>query len=127
MLDTRSQRDDISDTDDASKSMLDGDNLPTNDQKTWLLDGLKNSTAKWKLVVSSVTANTSARPASNDHWMGGFSNEVAELNSVTRLGLRVGYPLPLALSIDHQLETRLPGAQSEHVIAERPAGLLAWT
>lgn len=67
ILDTRSQRDPGTDTDDTSKSMLDGA-LITNDQLDWLLDGLSNSTKAWKIIVSSVTTNADARPASIDIW-----------------------------------------------------------
>lgn len=77
MLDTRSQRDDMTDTDDSSKSMLDGASI-ANDQKDWLKDGLRDSTATWKIVVSTVTANTSARTSSDDHW-GGYTTEADEL------------------------------------------------
>ena len=73
MLDTRFQRDPNTDTDDSNKSML-GDT-----QKTWLKNALQNSTATWKVVVSSVTANLDARPSSNDHWMGGFTTEAQEM------------------------------------------------
>jgi alkaline phosphatase D len=77
MLDTRSQRDPDGLTDNANKSMLDGDNI-TNGQKQWLKDGLLNSTATWKFVISTVTANLTARPSSNDHWAS-FSTERDEL------------------------------------------------
>ena len=80
VLDTRSQRDPNSDTDNASKSMLDGAGI-ADDQKDWLKAGLSGSIKTWKIVVSSVTANTSARPASDDHWYGGFSTEAAELKN----------------------------------------------
>lgn len=80
VLDTRSQRDDNTDTDNSSKSMLDGAEI-ANDQKDWLKSGLLNSTKTWKIVVSSVTANTSARPASTDHWKGGFLTEATELKN----------------------------------------------
>ncbi|NIR25673.1 MAG: hypothetical protein GWN77_01620, partial [Gammaproteobacteria bacterium] len=43
VLDTRSQRDDNTDTDNSSKSMLDGA-LIADDQKDWLKNGLNNST-----------------------------------------------------------------------------------
>jgi len=67
VLDLRSQRDPGTDTDDSDKSMLDGDEI-ANDQKDWLKDGLNNSTATWKFIVSSVTMNPTARPVSTDHW-----------------------------------------------------------
>jgi alkaline phosphatase D len=77
MLDTRSQRDPNTAVDDANKSMLDGDSI-IDGQKQWLKDGLLASTATWKFLVSTVTANTSARPASTDLWRS-FSTERDEI------------------------------------------------
>jgi alkaline phosphatase D len=77
ILDTRSQRDPNSSTDNEDKSMLDGDNI-TNDQKQWLKDGLKNSTKTWKFIISSVTFNLYARPSSDDLWHS-FTTERDEL------------------------------------------------
>jgi alkaline phosphatase D len=87
VLDLRSQRDQNSDTDDSDKSMLDGA-LIADDQKDWLFDGLENSTATWKIIVSSVTFNPTARPLATDAWKS-FSTEREELedhiddNSIT--------------------------------------------
>jgi alkaline phosphatase D len=67
MLDLRSQRDRGMDTDGPNKSMLDGDKI-SNDQKDWLKDGLRNSTAKWKFVISSVPWNPTAKPRPPDAW-----------------------------------------------------------
>lgn len=78
VLDLRSQRDDGNDTDNSSKSMLDGD-LISNDQKDWLKSGLSSSTAKWKFIISSVTFNEDARPNSIDLWHS-FSTEAGELS-----------------------------------------------
>lgn len=75
MLDT--QRDPNSDTDDADKSMLDGDNI-ANDQKDWLKDGLLNSSKTWKFICSTVTTNEDARPNSDDLWRS-FGTEAAEI------------------------------------------------
>jgi len=80
ILDTRSQRDSNASVDDMHKSMLDGAEI-VNDQKDWLKTGLQGSVKTWKVVVSSVTANTSARSFSNDHWQGGFLTEAQELNN----------------------------------------------
>jgi alkaline phosphatase D len=77
VLDLRSQRDPGTDTDDSDKSMLDGD-LITDDQKDWLKDGLDNSTAKWKIIVSSVNTNKDARPSSIDIWHS-YSTEAEEI------------------------------------------------
>jgi alkaline phosphatase D len=73
VLDLRSQRDPGTDPDSSLKSMLDGDSIAL-DQKDWLFDGLKGSTARWKFILSSVTFNEDARPASDDLWHS-FSNE----------------------------------------------------
>lgn len=77
VLDLRSQRDPNSDTDNAAKSMLDGDEI-SNDQKDWLKVGLLASTATWKFLVSSVTFNPTARPTSTDQWKS-FATERDEL------------------------------------------------
>lgn len=77
VLDLRSQRDDNGDTDNSDKSMLDGDEI-TDDQKDWLKDGLDDSTATWKFIVSSVTGNPTARPRATDAWKS-FSTEREEL------------------------------------------------
>jgi alkaline phosphatase D len=72
MLDTRSHRDPNTDPDDANKSML------GSDQKQWLKDGLLNSTAVWKFVMSTVTSCVDARPSSSDLWKS-FSTERNEI------------------------------------------------
>lgn len=77
VLDLRSQRDPNTDTDDSDKSMLDGDEI-TGDQKDWLKNGLSNSTAEWKFIISSVTGNPTARLAADDAWRD-FSTEREEL------------------------------------------------
>lgn len=56
VLDERSQRDPNTSPDDEEKSMLNGEDHPDG-QLDWFLDGLKNSTAKWKLVMSSSPLN----------------------------------------------------------------------
>lgn len=56
VLDNRSQRDPNSASNDASKSMLDGEHH-ADGQLQWLLDGLKNSTATWKLIMSASAMN----------------------------------------------------------------------
>lgn len=56
VLDLRTQRDTNSDADDVNKSILDG-NVIASDQKTWFKSALLNSTATWKLVVSSSVWN----------------------------------------------------------------------
>mmetsp|Transcript_16582 Transcript_16582/g.28120 ORF Transcript_16582/g.28120 Transcript_16582/m.28120 type:complete len:160 (-) Transcript_16582:197-676(-) len=46
-------------------------------QRNWLMTGLTSSSATWKIVISTVTANIQARPANIDHWMSGFRDEAA--------------------------------------------------
>jgi len=72
MLDTRYQRTPDTATDDANKSVL------GSTQKQWLKDGLKNSAATWKIVVSTINANVDARPSNIDHW-GSFTTEANEM------------------------------------------------
>ena len=60
MLDLRSQRSDNLDPDSADKSMLAVEEIP-DDQKTWFLEGLRDSTAVWKFVVSSSVWNTHSK------------------------------------------------------------------
>jgi alkaline phosphatase D len=72
VLDCRSQRDPDTDPDDANKSMLDGNNLGSAGQLEWLKKGLLNSTAKWKIIFSSVITNPTTKV--NDSW-GGFQTE----------------------------------------------------
>jgi alkaline phosphatase D len=66
VLDCRSQRDVETDPDDTNKSMLDGNNLGLNGELAWLENGLITSTARWKIIFSSVVTNTSTKP--NDGW-----------------------------------------------------------
>ena len=68
MLDCRSQRDSENDTDDANKSMLDGNTLGANGQLQWLEDGLLASTAVWKIIFTSVVTNTTTKFP--DAWAG---------------------------------------------------------
>ena len=68
VLDTRYHRNNMTDEDNASKSMLDRNG--ESGQIQWLLDGLKNSPSKWKFIVSSVTANIVARSTAEDNWNG---------------------------------------------------------
>lgn len=54
---------------DPWRSMLDGDNHPegkSNGQLLWLLKGLENSTAKWKIIASPVPFNPTT--AKHDSW-----------------------------------------------------------
>lgn len=47
-------------------------------QKAWLLNGLKNSKATFKIIVSPVPWSSEAKPGSNDTW-NGFVNERQEI------------------------------------------------
>lgn len=75
LIDARSQRDVATDVDNSSKSMLDGDNI-TNGQKAWLFNGLLNSTAKWKFILTPVPFNITCKPT--DSW-GAYKTERNEL------------------------------------------------
>ena len=68
ILDCRSQRDYEYDPDDANKSMLDGNNLGATGQLQWLKDGLLASTAKWKVIFTSVVTNDTTKFP--DGWAG---------------------------------------------------------
>lgn len=75
MLDVRFQRDSADDPDGPDKSMLDGDMI-ANGQKQWLLDGLLNSTARWKIIASGVAFNEGTKPS--DNWAA-YMNERSEI------------------------------------------------
>lgn len=66
VLDNRSQRDPRSSRTDPSRSMLDGDALGASGQLQWLLNGLAASTARWKVIFSSVILNPTTKPT--DGW-----------------------------------------------------------
>ena len=68
VLDCRSQRDPETDPDDANKSMLDGNNLGFGGELSWLENGLLNSTARWKVIFTSVITNPTAKFP--DGWAG---------------------------------------------------------
>lgn len=72
VLDSRSQRDYWRDPESPAKSMLDGDDLGAAGQLAWLLDGLKNSDARWKFIVSPVIFNPTTKQ--NDAW-GAYKTE----------------------------------------------------
>jgi alkaline phosphatase D len=82
LLDLRSQRDPNAQAQGPTKSMLDGDNIQ-NGQKQWLKDGLLQSTATWKFVVTSVPMNKTAKRARRDAWSG-FENERSEILNFIR-------------------------------------------
>ncbi len=68
VLDCRSQRDPANDQDDSNKSMLDGNNLGPIGELAWLKDALLASTARWKIIFTSVTTNPSTKYP--DGWAG---------------------------------------------------------
>nr|MBA3353703.1 alkaline phosphatase D family protein [Blastocatellia bacterium] len=68
VLDCRSQRDPVDAQDDSNKSMLDGNNLGPIGELAWLKDALLASTARWKIIFTSVTTNPSTKFP--DGWAG---------------------------------------------------------
>lgn len=68
VLDNRSQRDPRVDPDDINKSMLDGNNLGPSGQLEWLQQGLLSSSARWKIIFSSVVINPTGEGL--DRWAG---------------------------------------------------------
>jgi alkaline phosphatase D len=68
VLDCRSQRDPEKDRDDSTKSMLDGNNLGSRGQLQWLENGLLASTARWKVIFTSVVTNFTTKFP--DGWSG---------------------------------------------------------
>lgn len=88
MLDTRSQRTPNSETDNTSKSVLGAK------QKSWLKSELTSSDSKWKIIVSTISANKYTRPGNTDHWIS-FQTEAAELKAFLEStnSANDGYPL----------------------------------
>lgn len=76
VLDARSQRDPPKGPNGPEKSMLDGDDLGAEGQLAWLLNGLKNSTATWKFIVSPVIFNPTTK--NRDGW-GAYPDERAAI------------------------------------------------
>ncbi len=72
VLDCRSQRDPETDPDNNHKSMLDGNNLGPGGQLQWLENGLLTSTARWKIIFTSVVTNPTTKFL--DGW-GGYQTE----------------------------------------------------
>ena len=72
VLDCRSQRDSDTDPDDANKSMLDGNNLGLSGELQWLENGLLASSARWKIIFTSVITNPTTKFP--DAW-GGYQTE----------------------------------------------------
>ncbi|MEO7166669.1 MAG: alkaline phosphatase D family protein [Spartobacteria bacterium] len=77
-LDCRSQRDPGSDPGGADKSMLDGNNLGATGQFQWLENGLLTSTARWKVIFTSVVTNPTTKLV--DGW-GGYQREWNDLRA----------------------------------------------
>ncbi len=76
VLDCRSQRDPDVDEDQGDKSMLDGNNLGPTGQLQWLKDGLLASTARWKIIFTSVITNPTTKL--HEGWAG-YQREWNEL------------------------------------------------
>ena len=72
VLDCRSQRDPGTDPDGPNKSMLDGNALGPTGELAWLENGLLTSTAKWKIIFTSVITNPTTKQ--NDAW-GAYQTE----------------------------------------------------
>jgi alkaline phosphatase D len=85
MLDLRSQRDPSRDPDGVDHSMLDGDNI-LDGQKEWLKNGLLNSTATWKFIVSSVSFNRNSGKRS-DSWMGYMTERMELVDFIRNNGI----------------------------------------
>jgi len=81
VLDARSQRDPNEKRDGPDKSMLDGNRLGAEGQLEWLKQGLKQSTAQWKFIISPVAFNPTAKP--EDAW-GAFRYEHDAIVKFTR-------------------------------------------
>jgi hypothetical protein len=78
ILDCRSHRNPETDPDPQGKSMLDGRHLGARGQLEWFKTSLRESTAKWKIVFSSVPTNPTCKP--NDSW-GAYQSEWNGLRS----------------------------------------------
>ena len=78
VLDCRSQRDPADEPDQPGKSMLDGNDLGATGQLQWLKDGLLASTARWKIIFSSVITNPTTK--GNDAW-GAYQTEWNDLKT----------------------------------------------
>ena len=61
VLDCRSQRDPDEQPDGIDKSMLDGNNLGAAGEVQWLKDGLLASSARWKVIFTSVITNPTTK------------------------------------------------------------------
>lgn len=81
VLDSRAQRDPWREPEGPDKSMLDGDALGAAGQRAWLFDGLKNSRARWKFIVSPVIFNPTTK--ANDGW-GAYATERAAILDFVR-------------------------------------------
>ena len=78
VLDCRSQRDYWLDPEGPDKSMLDGNNLGAIGQLQWLENGLLTSTARWKIIFTSVITNPTTKQ--NEGWAA-YSTEWNALKS----------------------------------------------
>ncbi len=85
LLDSRSQRDNNRDPDGPDKSMLDGDNLGENGQLQWLKEGLRQSQARWKFIVSPSVWNVTAQKP--DAWSAFDYERTALLDFIRENGI----------------------------------------
>lgn len=69
VLDSRYQRDTNTDTDNADKSLLDGDNLGSTGQLQWLKNTLAASTARWKFIMTETPWHTDLGMKPQDSWV----------------------------------------------------------
>jgi alkaline phosphatase D len=134
VLDCRSQRDPETDFDGPEKSMLDGNDLDATGQLRWLKHGLVTSTARWKIIFTSVIINPTTKFP--DGWAGyqtewnGLKNFINKNNiqgvvfisgdlhlGAIDNGLQAGFPEMCVATPNLEVQTRCstapPGTWSE--------------
>ncbi len=143
VLDCRSQRDPEIDPDGPDKSMLDGNELGTTGQLRWLKQGLLASTARWKIIFTSVIINPTTKFP--DGWAGyqtewdGLKNFI-NTNNIQGVvfisgdlhlgaidnGIHAGFPEMCVATPNIELETRCstdaPGTWSQGFYDETCTG-----
>ena len=101
LLDTRFYRDRNHAVDDGTKTML-GET-----QLAWLLEGLSNSTARFKVIVSTVAMRYGTTP--NDYWAGFTRERDIIFDYITQNNIKVFF---------------LSGDQHWHAVYEHPEGFV---